>query len=101
MADEIIPPPPDHIGLAPEAVAADDANRIYVTKRSSVLDQSKIQETDVFSKDGIYLYRARLPFIPEIIMAGSLYEIRKNDETGDIKIIRHKIKNWDQIKKGI
>lgn len=82
-------------------ILADDANRIYVTKRSSVLDQSKIQETDVFSKDGIYLYRARLPFIPEIIMAGSLYEIRKNDETGDIKIIRHKIKNWDQIKKGI
>jgi hypothetical protein len=81
-------------------ILADDAGRIYVTKRPSVLDQSKVQEFDVFSKDGIYLYRAKLPFIPEIIKAGFIYEIRKNEETGDIKIIRHKIKNLDQIKKG-
>jgi hypothetical protein len=82
-------------------ILADDTGRIYVTKGSSVLDQSKIREIDVFSKSGIYLYRARLPFIPELIKAGSLYEIRKNEETGDIKIIRHKIKNWDQIREGI
>jgi hypothetical protein len=79
-------------------ILADDAGRIYVTKRSSVLDQSKVQEFDVFSKDGIFLYRAKLPFIPEIIKAGSIYEIRKNEETGDIKIVRHKVKNWKQIK---
>jgi hypothetical protein len=82
-------------------ILGDDAGRIYVAKKSSVLDQSKIQEADIFSKDGIYLYRAKLPFIPEIIKAGSIYEIRKNEETGDVRIIRHKIKNWDQIKKAI
>lgn len=82
-------------------ILADDADRIYITKRSSVLDQAKIQETDIFSKDGIYLYRAKLPFIPEVIKAGFMYEIRKNEETGDIMIVRHKIKKWDQIKKGI
>ena len=82
-------------------VLADDAGRIYITKRSSVLDQAKIQETDIFSKDGIYLYRAKIPFIPEVIKAGFMYEIWKNEETGDIMIARYKIKNWDQIKKGI
>lgn len=83
-------------------ILADDAARIYVTKIiSSVLSQTKIREIDVFSKSGVYLYKARLPFIPEIIKAGFMYEIRKNEETGDITIVRHKIKNWDQIKKEI
>jgi len=82
-------------------ILADDAGRIYVTKRSSVLDQSKVQEFDLFSKDAIFLYKAKLPFIPEIIKSGSMYEIRKNEETGDIKIVRYKVKNWDQIKDGI
>ena len=82
-------------------ILADDDGRIYVAKKSSVLDQSKIQEADIFSKDGIYLYRAKLPFIPEIIKAGAMYEIRKNEETGDVTIVRHKIKNWDQIKRAI
>jgi hypothetical protein len=55
---------------------------------------------DVFAADGIYLYRTKLPFRPEVIKAGFLYEIRRNEETGDIKIIRHRVKNWDKMKTG-
>lgn len=84
-----------------DRIITDDAGRIYVMKKPSILDQDKTQEFDVFSREGIYLYKVKLPFMPEIIKAGSIYEIQKNEETGDIKIIRHKVKNWDQIKEGI
>jgi hypothetical protein len=82
-------------------IVADDTGRIYVSRTPSVLDENKMKVFDVFSVDGIYLYRTQLPFWPEVIKAGSIYEIRTNEETGDIKIVRHKVKNWDQIKYGI
>ena len=82
-------------------IVADDTGRIYVSRTPSVLDENKMKVFDVFSVDGIYLYRTQLPFWPEVIKAGSIYEIRTNKETGDIRIVRHKVKNWDQIKYGI
>lgn len=80
---------------------ADDAGRIYVTRAKSILDEGTARAFDVFSKDGPFLYRMKLPFSPVLIKAGFVYEIRENKDTGEIKIIRHKIKNWDQIRKGI
>jgi hypothetical protein len=81
-------------------IITDDTGRIYVSRMPSVLDKNKTREFDVFSADGIYLYRTHLSFWPETIKAGFIYEIRTDEDTGEIKIIRHRIKNWDQIKKG-
>jgi len=78
-------------------ILADDVGRIYVARRPSVLDTSKIQEFDVFSKEGISLYRIKLSFMPEVIKGGSVYEIRR-DEEGETKIVRHKVKNWGEMK---
>jgi hypothetical protein len=79
---------------------ADDIGRIYVSRVPSILDKDKTKVFDVFSPDGIYLYQTRIPFFPEAVTSGFLYEIRRNEETGDIKIIRHRIKNWDKMKTG-
>jgi hypothetical protein len=78
-------------------ILADEAGRIYVAKRISVLDTSKNQEFDVFSKDGVYLYKLTLPFMPEAIRGGSVYEIRRDAE-GETRIIRHKVVNWAEMK---
>jgi len=80
-------------------ILADEVGRIYVARRPSVLDTSKIQEFDVFSKEGISLCKIKLPFMPEVIKAGSVYEIRR-DEEGETRIIRQTIKNWEQLKTG-
>lgn len=79
----------------------DDAGRIYVRKARSVLDESDRVELDIFSKDGYYLYRAFLSFNPEIIKDGLLYDIFTSEETGEVKIKRYRIKNWDQIEEGM
>jgi len=79
-------------------IFADDEERIYVTRYPSILDEDETKVFDVFGKDGSYLYRTRLPFMPELIKAALLYEIRTDEETGDIRIIRYKITNWDQFK---
>jgi hypothetical protein len=79
----------------------DGASRIFVMRRKSVLDKSSEMLYDIFCADGYYLYKMRLGFRPIFMMAGFIYEARENKETGDITIVRHKIKNWDQIKEGI
>jgi hypothetical protein len=78
-------------------ILADDLGRIYVAKRPSVLDTSKNQEFDIFSKEGVFLYKLTLPFMPEAIRGGSIYEIRRDAE-GETRIIRHKVMNWAEMK---
>jgi len=78
-------------------ILADEASRIYVARRLSVLDKSNIQEFDAFSKEGFFLYKLKVPFMPEVIKGGSVYEIRR-DEEGETKIIRHKVINWTEMK---
>jgi len=82
-------------------MSVDEAGRIYIRKGRSVLDESDRVELDIFSQDGYYLYNAFLSFNPEIIKNGFLYDIFTSEETGDVKIKRFRIKNWDQIEKGI
>lgn len=82
-------------------LALDDKGRIYVRKARSVLDESGQNELDVFSNDGHYLYKTFLSFNPEIIKNGRLYDIFTSEETGEVKIKRYKVKNWDQIQEGI
>ncbi len=78
---------------------SDDTGRLYVISSKSILERNeKTSSVDVFSKEGIYLYRMNWPFIPSLIKMGFLYEVRENEETGDIKVVRHKIKNWEGFK---
>jgi hypothetical protein len=78
----------------------DDAERLYVMKFISILDKDAPRQIDVFSKDGIFLYRMTWNFIPAAIKSGFLYEVHTDKETGEISIIRHKVKNWDAMKAG-
>lgn len=94
------------------SVFTDDEGRIYVQRVRSPLDEQEGLEFDIFSKDGYYLYKAILPYEPYVlkpgiiimiyvIKNGSFYTLEENEETGFIFVKRFKIKNWDQIKKGI
>ena len=59
----------------------------------------KGKEVDIFSKDGIYLYKATIPKDTYIIKSGFLYAYEVEDDTEVVN--RYRIKNWDLIKKGI
>lgn len=79
----------------------DDKGRIYVRRINSVLDENEEAGFDIFSKEGHYLYTANLPFSPEIVKNGYVYDLYTVEETGEVQIIRYKVLNWDQIKEGI
>jgi len=80
---------------------ADDSQRLYLWRVKSVLDESEEQIFDVYSKDGYFIYRIKMAFLPELVKNGYLYNIEENDETGDVFIKRYKIKNWEQIKEEV
>ena len=84
-------------------LTTDDMSRIYIRKFDAIteLDDTKLYEFDVFSPDGYYLYRMRIPFLPQVIRNGFVYQVDSNLDTGEIKIIRFRVVNWDQIKTGI
>ena len=79
-------------------VLTDDKQRLYVQRVKSVFDETDEFEFDIFNRDGYYLYRVELPFSPEIIKNGHIYDIYTNEDTGEVRIKRFKIVNWDQIK---
>jgi hypothetical protein len=88
---------PDHRPFF-EGIASDDTGRIYVRKLKSVLDESKEDEMDIFSADGYYLYTTKLNISRGFIKGGFLYDTSYSEDTGEYKVIRYRIKNWDQIK---
>lgn len=79
----------------------DDEGRIYVQRVSSVLDESRWDEFDIFSREGYYLYNLTLPFAPQLLHDGFLYRIETDENTGEVRIRRSRIKNWDQIQSGL
>ncbi len=91
---------PDHRPFF-NGIASDDKGRIYVRKVKSVLDESKEDELDIFSADGYYLYTTKLNISRGFIKGGFLYDTSYSDETGEYKVIRYRIKNWNQIKEAI
>ncbi len=80
---------------------ADDLQRLFIWRVKSVLDESEERKFDVFNKEGYFIYRAKIPVRPEIINKGFLYDIKEDEDTGEVFIRRFRIKNWDQIKEGI
>jgi DNA-binding beta-propeller fold protein YncE len=79
-------------------ILVDDKGRIYVKKLKSVLDDSKAPDYDIFSSVGYYLYSAQLPFAPLFIKNGYMYHATFSEESGEVKVIRTRIKNWKEIK---
>lgn len=79
----------------------EDTQEIHLQEKLKKTLMWKEIEFDMFSKDGYYLYSFSLSFSPDYIKNGSLYDIYTSKETGDVKIIRYKVLNWDQIKEGI
>jgi hypothetical protein len=53
---------------------------------------------DVFSREGIYLYRMTWASWPTAIRAGFIYEVREDPETSEYLVIRQKITNWEAMK---
>jgi hypothetical protein len=80
---------------------ADDLQRLYLRRVKSVLDESEEQIFDVYSKDGYFIYRMKMAFLPELFNNDYLYNIEEDDDTGEVFIKRYKIKNWKQIKEKI
>jgi hypothetical protein len=82
-------------------IATDERGRIYIRRLSPVTDESKEVKFDIFSKEGYYLYKTKLPFTPEVIKNGYFYDVYSSEETGEVRIKRYKVKNWGQIVAGI
>jgi hypothetical protein len=81
-------------------MGSDDKKRLYVWRMKSVVVESQERQFDLFSREGYYLYLIKSPVLPYIIKKGFLYDIKENEDTGEIFIRRFRIKNWDQIKEG-
>ena len=80
-------------------ILKDDKGNIFVRKLKSVFDEEKSEEFDIFNPEGYYLYKTKLPFTPNIIKAGYIYHVHTDEGTGEIRLIRYMIKNWDALKK--
>jgi len=83
------------------SLVTDGQGRIYVTRNLIELGVSRNNEYDVFSKDGLYLYRAYMNYYPYVIKDGCIYTCLSDEETGEEFVKRFRIKNWDKIKSGI
>jgi len=81
-------------------VFTDDAGRIYVARTGSILEKEAPARIDVFSKDGIFLYRMAWKTFPSAIRSGYYYQVREDKETSEYQAVRYKIKNWEKMKKG-
>jgi len=79
----------------------DDENRIYLERFKPINEKSSDYFYYVFNEKGKYLYNLVLNFRIECIKSGYVYTIKINEESGEIKLLRYKIKNWELIKRGI
>ncbi len=79
---------------------SDDAGRLFVIRSGSILEKDAPTPVDIFSKDGIYLYRTTWKPAPAAIKNGAFYEMREDKDTGEYTVVRSKIKNWAAMKSG-
>jgi hypothetical protein len=77
---------------------ADDAGRLYVLRLGSILEKAAPARVDIFSSDGVFLYRMAWATLPAAIKAGFLYEVRQDPETDEYLVVRHKITNWESMR---
>jgi len=58
----------------------DEKGRIYILRTKSILDKSQIEEIDIFSQEGIWLYRTSLKYVLKVIRNGCIYVIAKDEK---------------------
>jgi hypothetical protein len=81
-----------------ERLLSDNLGRIYALEIQPVLEPASPFRADVFSRDGILLYRLSIPVKPYLIKSGYLYEVHEDKDTNEFQIIRYRIKNWAAMK---
>jgi hypothetical protein len=80
-------------------LVVDDVGNIYVGKPLGEVKDFKGIKYDLFNKEGYYIYTVNAGKLrPEIIKRGIIYSWIYDPDTGYRKVIRNKIKNWDQLK---
>lgn len=80
-----------------KGLLSDEKGRIYIIRTRSVFDKSRVEEIDIFSQEGIYLYHTKLKSAPQVIKNGYIYMIGKDER--DLREIRKlKIKNYQSLK---
>ncbi len=77
---------------------SDEKGRIYVERFKPVTEKGGPYTYEIFNKKGEFLYRLTLDFKIDLIKNGYIYTVSTNEETGQIKIVRYKIENWNEIK---
>ncbi len=83
------------------SILADSEKRIYVQTNKTEHEPEVKAEVDIFSRDGYYLYKTILPHGTYIVKNGYLYVHVVDEDAAMEYVKRYKIKNWDQIKKGL
>ncbi len=78
-----------------------DGDWIFVMQYKSPQDQREVWPMDIFDAQGYYLYKSTLPVRPQLIKNGFIYLIDSSDDSGNVRVKRYKIKNWEQIKREI
>jgi len=79
-------------------IILDNEGRIYVKRFRLFKPEDRSEVYDLYSEEGYFIYRIKIPLSPSIIREGCIYRIDRDQDTGFIKVKRYKIKNWDQIK---
>jgi len=82
-------------------IVLDNEGRIYVERFKLYDAEDRSRVYDLFSEEGYYIYRVKMPLPSRLIKNGCIYRTERDQETGYIKVIRYKIKNWDKIKEEI
>jgi len=77
---------------------SDEKGRIYVERFKPVTEKGTSFTYEIFNRKGEYLYRLSLDFKIDLIKNGYICTVSIKEETGEIKIIRYKIENWNEIK---
>lgn len=81
-----------------DRIRADEKGRIYIRQRTSILDKSGDMTFDIFGKDGYYLYKTKLPFVPMSIRDGFMYHATYVEESGEVKVKRYRINNEGRMR---
>jgi len=81
-------------------IFTDNKDRIYVRIPKSSLDKDKSIHYDLFSKEGYFLHRVKMPHFgfPKLIKNGYIYTHKRDFVSNYIQIKRYKIKNWEMLK---